>query len=292
MLKWIIVFAVLCILAIIEWMREIHTFRITHYQIASKKLNSVKRERKVVLLSDLHNYSYGKGNERLLHVIKKEKPDMILVAGDMLVGKKGVEPTIAEDFMTKLPKIAETYYANGNHEQRIKENPAIYGDVYQSYKKKLDAAGVHFLENEKATVNWDGIDVDIYGLEVPCEKYSKFRKNHYELQTMTKQIGNVDTSKYSILIAHNPLFMETYLEWGADLVVSGHLHGGVVRLPIIGGVISPQFTMFPRYSGEMRKDRERDATTVVSKGIGIHTIKIRLFNPAEVVVMHINGTEE
>lgn len=292
MLKWIIVFAVLCILAIIEWMREIHTFRITHYQITSKKLNSVKRERKVVLLSDLHNYSYGKGNERLLHAIKKEKPDMILVAGDMLVGKKGLEPAIAEDFMTKLPKIAETYYANGNHEQRMKEDSAIYGDAYQSYKKKLKSAGVHFLENEKTAVNWDGIDVDIYGLEIPREKYSKFRKNHYELQTMTEQIGNVDASKYNILIAHNPLFMETYLEWGADLVVSGHLHGGVVRLPIIGGVISPQFTLLPKYSGEMRKDIEKDATTVVSKGIGIHTIKIRLFNPAEVVVMHINGTEE
>ncbi|MBQ8804282.1 MAG: metallophosphoesterase [Tyzzerella sp.] len=292
MLKWIILFAVLCVLAVIEWMREIHSFRLTRYKVTSKKLNGLGRERKVMLLSDLHNYSYGEKNEKLLRVISGERPDMILVAGDMLVGKKGEPTAVAEEFMTKLPEISETYYGNGNHEQRMKEGSEESMHVYQSYKEKLTASGVHFLENQKTALSWDGIDVEIYGLEIPREKYKKFCKNHYGLQNMTAQIGSADSSKYTILIAHNPIFMQTYFEWGADLIVSGHLHGGIVRLPFIGGVITPQFTLFPKYSGEMRKNIEKDATAVVSKGIGIHTIKVRLFNPAEVVVMHINGTEE
>lgn len=290
MIKWMIFVAVLCILAIFEWMREIHTFRTTHYEVTSKKLNNLKQERKVILLSDLHNYNYGGDNKPLLAAISKEKPDLILVAGDMLVGKPGLSTEIAEAFMTKLPKIAKTYYANGNHEQRMKEDPEKYLDAYQTYKEKLEAAGVHFLENEKMQLDWDGTEVELYGLEIPSENYTKFRRSYYKLEKMTEQLGEADASKYNVLIAHNPIFMKTYLAWGADLVLSGHLHGGVVRIPGIGGVISPQFTLFPRYSGEMRK--EKDATTVVSKGIGIHTIKVRLFNPAEVVVMHINGTEE
>ena len=92
------------------------------------------------------------------------------------------------------------------------------------------------------------------------------------------------------MIAHNPIFANSYLDWGADLVLSGHLHGGVVRLPGIGGIITPDFTLFPKFSGELTK--VNDASVVVSKGIGIHTIKVRLFNPAEVVVMHISGTED
>ena len=292
MYKWIVLVAIICTICFLEWMREIHTFKMTHYRIQAKKLNGLQKEKKVILLSDLHNYSYGKNNERLLRAIEKEKPDYILVAGDMLVGKPNGSTKVAEDFMTQLPKFCEVYHANGNHEQRMKEEPERYDYLYEQYKEKLEAAGVRFLENEKIDIDWDGIGVSIYGLEIPRESYKKFCANHYELQIMEEQIGIVERSRYNILIAHNPLFIETYLKWGADLVVSGHLHGGVVRLPIIGGVISPQFTLFPKYSGEMKKDIEKDATTVVSKGIGIHTIKVRLFNPAEVVVMHLGGAEE
>ena len=292
MIELIVAFIVLCILLVAEWMREIHSFRITRYHITSRKLDGLDRERKVILLSDLHNCQYGAGNEKLLQAIRDEKPDMILIAGDMLVGRPGISTRVAEEFVTELSKVADTYYGNGNHEQRMKEELEKYHDAYELYRDRLANVGVIFLENEKAVLQWDGIDVNIYGLEIPYERYSKFRKIPYDVKTMNGQIGIGDKRSYNILIAHNPAYMDTYLEWGADLTVSGHLHGGVVRLPGIGGVISTQFTLFPKYSGEMKKDIEKDATSVVSKGIGLHTIKVRLFNPAEVVVMHINGAEE
>lgn len=290
MLKYLIILGIICILIVAEWMREIYTFKTTHYHIQSSKLKKLKRERKVILLSDLHNCSYGKENERLLQAIRDENPDLILVAGDMLVGKSGVSTEVAENFMVQLPKICETYYGNGNHEQRMKEYPEVYGDVYAKYKEVLEKAGVRFLENETNSIDWDGAEVRIYGLEISCQTYERFKKVSLSPEEVETAIGKAKETAYNILIAHNPAFADTHLKWGADLIVSGHIHGGIARIPGIGGVISPQGTLFPKYSGEMTK--RGDAAIVVSKGIGLHTIKVRLFNPAEIVVMHIRGSEE
>ena len=102
-----------------------------------------------------------------------------------------------------------------------------------------------------------------------------------------ERIGNRDPEAFQVLLAHNPSYMKEYLAWGADLILSGHLHGGMVRIPRIGGVIGPDFVLFPKYSGEMR--RVGGQTVIVSKGLGTHTIHIRLFNPAEIVVLSLNN---
>ena len=107
---------------------------------------------------------------------------------------------------------------------------------------------------------------------------------------MYESLGKVDDTKYQVLLAHNPPYMQAYCKWGADLILSGHLHGGVVRLPGIGGVISPQFHLFPKYSGELTVEGE--TSIVVSKGVGTHTFKVRFLNPAEIVVLHIKGKEK
>ena len=146
------------------------------------------------------------------------------------------------------------------------------------------------MENSTEEIEVDGCKVAIHGLEIPREAYKKFRKVHLEDSFLESSIGKAKKECYNILIAHNPIFMDKYLKWGADLVVSGHLHGGVARIPGFRGVITPQGGLFPKYSGELTNEGE--AHVVVSKGIGIHTIKIRFLNPAEIVVMHISGMEE
>lgn len=287
--KWIILLVIVCIVCIAEWMREIHTFKTTHYDLNSDKLQGLK-DKKIVLLSDLHSCSYGPDNENLLAAVKKEKPDVILIAGDMLIGQAGVSPEVAIRFCTALTEICDVYYANGNHEHRMKEYTEKYGSVYQEYRDKLLEAGIHYLENTMESFDLDGCLMNIYGLEIPCEAYKKFQKVTLEETCLEDRLGNCDKEKYNILIAHNPVFMKDYLRWGADLIVSGHLHGGVARIPGFRGVITPQGGLFPKYSGELR--REGNASVVVSKGIGIHTIKIRFLNPAEIVVLHVNRTEE
>lgn len=290
MLKYIVIFGVICLLVFAEWMREIHTFKITNYHITSKKLKGLKKERKVVFLSDLHSCCYGVNNEKLIRAIKKENPDYILVAGDMIVAKPGATTDVACAFLKELTEISEVYFANGNHEQRMKENTKMFGNTFTEFQKKMTEYGIKLLPNQKAEFEWDGVLVNLYGLEIPTYKFKKFKKQTFTKEEVQDFLGKSKRENYTILIAHNPIFANSYLDWGADLVLSGHLHGGVVRLPGIGGIITPDFTLFPKFSGELTK--VNDASVVVSKGIGIHTIKVRLFNPAEVVVMHISGTED
>ncbi len=285
MTKWLILIGVIVLICIVEWIREIVTFKVTHYDIKSEKLNKLNHERKIVFLSDLHNNRYGKNNEKLLAAVKEQNPDLILVGGDMLVGKADIPSKVAEDFVSKLTEICPVYYANGNHEQRMKVYPETFGTTFQEYKDRLIKRGVTFVENENFDFNWDGCQVKVHGLEIPVEFYKKFRKQTLPVDVVREKIGETEPNCYNILLAHNPTYTKTYLEWGADLILSGHFHGGVVRIPKLGGIITPQWHMFPKYSGELTKEKEK--YVVVSKGLGAHTLKIRFLNPAEIVVLHI-----
>ena len=285
MVKWLILIGVIIFICIAEWIREIVSFKITHYDIKSEKLNKSNHERKIVFISDLHNNRYGKNNEKLLATVKEQNPDLILIGGDMLVGKADVSSKVAESFVARLTEICPVYYANGNHEQRMKVYPETFGTAFQEYKDRLIKSGVTFVENENVDFNWDGCQVKIHGLEIPVKYYKKFCKQTLPVDVVREQIGEPELNCYNILLAHNPTYVSTYLEWGADLILSGHFHGGVVRIPKLGGIITPQWHMFPKYSGELTKENEK--YVVVSKGLGAHTLKIRFLNPAEIVVLHI-----
>ena len=285
MTKWLILVGVIIFICIVEWIREIVTFKVTHYDIKSDKLNKLNNERKIVFLSDLHNNRYGKNNEKLLDAVKEQKPDFIVIGGDMLVGKADVSSKVAEDFVSKLMEICPVYYANGNHEQRMKVYPETYGTAFDKYQSNLVNRGVQFLENQHETLSFDRCQVRLYGLEIPVGFYKKFRKQTLPVDVVREQIGEPKADCYNILLAHNPTYTNTYLEWGADLILSGHFHGGVVRIPKLGGIITPQWHMFPKYSGELTEKNGK--YVVVSKGLGTHTIKVRFLNPAEIVVLHI-----
>lgn len=281
-----------CIFGIIAYMiwkeikNELQKFKVVHYQIKSSKLHGIK-EQKIVFLSDLHNHVYGEKNEELLEAIRKEKPEYILVGGDMLVSNNRYSYLPALRFMKELTTVAPVYCANGNHEQRLKEFIEKFHMSYAAYRRILREEGVHFLENDSAIVKIDGIDVRVTGLEVPLLCYKRGKKIKFTMQEMETWIGERRSEYYEILMAHNPSYMDNYVDWGADLVLSGHLHGGIVRLPIFGGVIAPNFRIFPRYSGGHYQ--EKDTEVVVSKGLGTHTINIRLWNPAEMIVLHLEG---
>ena len=271
---------------IVENIRELHGFRTTVYNIASPKLAGLQEEKRIVFLSDLHNYSYGEENGRLFQAIISARPDLILIGGDMLVRKDGNSYEDTLRFLCRLPSICKVFYANGNHEQKLKERPEAYSQSYEDYQSRLLSAGIVFLENESVRIPWDGASICITGLEIGLDGYRKFGRRPMEEEEIESRVGAADSS-YQILLAHNPAYVEAYRKWGADLILSGHLHGGIVRIPGIGGVIAPDFTLFPKYSGDIY--REEDATVVVSKGLGAHSVPIRLLNPAEMVVLVLNG---
>lgn len=284
----LIIVAVFIVYCLIEMIRELRDFRVTKYRICSQKLNGIKREKKIIFLSDLHNRMYGEENERLLESIRNQHPDLILIGGDMLVRKDGNSYDKTVHFLAKLSGICPVYCANGNHEQKLKELPDKYEQSYEEYKKALTASGIHMLENASETVKLDEVPVKLSGLEIPLGAYARFGKKELSLKEITDRIGE-HGDDYQILLAHHPGYMKEYLTYGADLILGGHYHGCVVQLPGIGGVISTNFTLFPKYSGGIYQEGEQ--TAVVSRGLGTHSVPLRLWNWPELIVLELSGNE-
>lgn len=262
-------------------------FVVKTYKIITDK---TKHSHRLIVLADLHGKEYGENNEKLLKAIDEQRPTGILIAGDMLTAKPGVEFNHVLRFLGKLSEKYPIYYGNGNHEYRLKLYPDIYGDMGKEFEKGLNNISIFPLCNESTGLEDENIV--IYGLEIDREYYKRGRKVNMQAEYLKEKLGTPDRSKYNILLAHNPVYFKTYANWGADLVVSGHVHGGMMRLPFLGGVVSPALVLFPKYSGGLYKEDNGTGTTatmVLSNGLGSHTLPIRIFNPGQLVVLEIDS---
>jgi len=221
-----------------------------------------------VQVSDLHNKEFGKNQSRLLRIVSKQAPDIIIVTGDLIDSN---HPNIdkAMEFIEGAVKIAPVYYITGNHELWFKQ--------YEALKGRIETAGAVILDNEICDItNEHGETIKIIGLD-DGSIYSN------KLEELMKDIGYSD---FSILLSHQPEAFEYYCESEVDLVFSGHAHGGQIRLPFVGGLVAPNQGFFPKYtSGLYLKDL---TTMVVSRGLGNSIIPIRLFNRPEVVTVKLN----
>lgn len=280
MIIFLCVIAALALFFILVMLIDCNRFVIKEYTCASEKLH---KEGKLILLSDLHNKSFGKDNIRLLQAIEKENPDVILIAGDMYTSAKDKNNSDVAEFVSRLAGKYPVYYGNGNHEHKTRLYPEIFGSMYRDYMEKIKAAGVVLLVNDK--VSLPQYHMDIYGLEIEREYYKKFVNQSMEKEYLTGTLGKPDSDKFNLLIAHNPDYFDTYADWGADLTVSGHVHGGLMRLPVLGGVISPRLKLFPHYDGGRFEKGKR--VMILGRGLGTHTLPIRIFNPGELVVIHL-----
>lgn len=260
---------------------------VTSHDIISKKLPKDFHNSKIVLLTDLHNNSYGKNNSKLLKLVKEQKPDYILIAGDMIVGKEGYDTNVSLNFLKELAKEYTIYYGNGNHEQRLGIYDSTKDTVYREYIDECNRMGIHLLRNEHCFIEKGNSKIIIHGLEIHEDFYKKSKRPVMTKEYLNDLMGVPNKTEYHILIAHNPIYFKEYVTWGADLVVSGHVHGGMVRLPFLGGVISPQYQLFPKY--DAGKFEMQDKYMVLSRGLGMHTIKIRFLNHPELVVINLKN---
>ena len=146
--------------------------------------------------------------------------------------------------------------------------------------------GVHYISNETVCIEKEQSTLSITGLSLPKRYFAKFYE-HIELkkEDLENYIGKEKKGDYEILLAHNPNYFPVYAQWGADLVLSGHVHGGVVILPFLGGVISTTFQLFPKYDFGMFQ--EGKSQMILSKGLAVHTIKLRLFNKPEISIIEL-----
>jgi len=253
-------------------------FVVVRHAFTDKKISESYR---AVILADLHNKRYGKNNEILLKAIRDQNPDGIFIVGDILTAKPGAGTKAAIAIMTELAGDYPIYYGNGNHEHRLKLYPEKYGTMGTDYEAALREMGVRLLVNSHTELKHHNII--IYGAEIDKFYYKRFRVPTMPEEYLGTILGKSEQSRYVILMAHNPDYFERYANWGADLILAGHVHGGMVRIPFLGkGVLSPGYRILPKYDGGIF--REKNSTMLLSRGLGMHTIPIRLFNPGELIV--------
>lgn len=280
------VFGILVVILVWIMLYDSNRFVVVKHCFTDIRINKPCR---AVVIADLHNKCYGKDNEKLIAAIRNQKPDFVLAAGDILTARPGKSMEVAIGLLKELAKDYPIYYCNGNHEQRLKLYPEKYGSMRDEYDKALEELGICRLVNANTTLEEYGII--IFGAEIDKFYYKRFGVQHMEKDYLKKLLGNPKKDCFNILLAHNPDYFPQYAGWGADLVLSGHIHGGMVRIPVWGkGVVSPNVRLFPKYDGGLFTQDK--SVMLLSRGLGMHTIPIRLFNPGEVLVVDFRRERE
>lgn len=260
--------------------------QITYYTVKSKKIPSPFNGFKILHLSDLHNMSFGKNNYKLINKINNENPDIVVMTGDM-VNAYSPNLDIFISLAREISKCYTTYYIVGNHEQSLSNRK------YKQLMNELKTIGIKTLDNERIKIIKNNKHINLYGLWFHIKYYKStqigyFKNANFEIEENKKLLGEIDYNSYNILLTHNPLYFETYSDWGADLVLAGHIHGGMIRIPFIGGVLSPERKLFPKYNAGSYKINNKEL--IVNRGLGHSLLGIRIFNRPEISVIELSRT--
>ena len=247
---------------------------IKNYTINTGKFKSEKTIR-IVLIADLHSHIYGKNQNKLISKIKNQNPDIVLLAGDIADDEIPIDGT--KLLLEGIKDIVHIFYVSGNHEYWS-------GDI-ENIKQIIRSYGVTVLEYEYTEITVKDIPIIIAGIDDP--DWVKYEKNNTK-KSMDESFQELAfKNQFKILVAHRPEQIELYKKYPFDLVVSGHTHGGQIRIPfLLNGLIAPNQGWFPKYAGGMYK--HGDIIHIVSRGVSFNPRLPRVFNPPEIVVIDIS----
>lgn len=253
--------------------------KVTEYDVGIDGLTSPAR---VVVISDLHSREYGEDNSALLALIAAQHPDAVFAVGDM-INRSADEEDILQflELLVKLQEIAPVYYSPGNHESDY------MADRDSGLLGRVSATGVTVLLDEYVETQLGGSTVRIGGTMGHYYRYewSEEQKNDPPDYAMQEEIGSTDVP--SIVLMHMPENMiadSARKNWNADLYISGHTHGGVVRLPLIGGLVAPTQGLFPKYDqGFFTVDGR--LKLIITSGLAGYGPIPRIFNRPEICVI-------
>lgn len=247
-------------------------FQTTRITLPASRLPAAFDGYTIALVADLHNHPWG---DRLTDAIRRENPDLIALCGDLIDSFRTNTDTAAA-FAKEAVKIAPVYYVTGNHEACAAQTPALL--------RALEEAGVTVLNDAWQTLSRGGETIRIAGVRDPAYRGGRQAATEAALRYV------LEGDAYTILLSHRPELLALYAAHGADLVLTGHAHGGQVRLPWLGGLVAPDQGLFPRYTEGVY--RQEQTAMVVSRGLGNSVIPIRVNNPPELVIVTLECAEE
>ena len=245
---------------------------LSHYSVESSEIPAAFDGFRMALVADLHNTEVGENNSKLLARVAESQPDIIVIAGD-IIDSRTPNVDVALDFVNAAVEIAPVYYVTGNHEGRI---PSEYAILEQG----MTEAGVHILRNGTIFLERNGESICLAGIDAP-HFYDNISDFFQTMPTLCSQ------EEYTVLLAHHPEYFDWYAEAGADLVLSGHVHGGQFRLPFIGGLVAPHKGFFPEYDSGLYENG--GSNLVVSRGVGDTILPVRFNNRHEVVLVELRS---
>lgn len=235
-------------------------------------------------VSDVHNEARGEGNAALLRALREAAPDLICITGDFLDSRR-TDLDFALELAGQLAEIAPAVYVTGNHEARRMDLSAL--------EAGLAARGVRVLRDDWMPLARGGEEIALLGLDDPGfaarEDWTLAEgldQTQARLSALLAQAGD----RFSLVLSHRPELLPAYAEAGADLVLSGHAHGGQVRLPGIGGLFAPGQGILPRLTSGVHARGE--TRLVVSRGLGNSSFPLRVFNPPEIVTVTLRAGAE
>ncbi|MBP5294853.1 MAG: metallophosphoesterase [Lachnospiraceae bacterium] len=265
-----------------EWER-VHPVR-ADYEIFAPEIPEEAGPLRILFLSDLHGKIFPRNNEALNKILRETPCDLVLLGGDMMTkfgsGKK--DRKALRSLLSGIPEGVPVYYASGNHEQKMLKLSAERPDWEPAFRKILREYGVRYLQNETVPFPVRGGEILLSAADLPRRSYKAGPKKPLPEGYLEEKIGRKDARRFTVLLLHSPLYLEEAADWGADLTLSGHFHGGTIRL-FGRGLMTPQYQFFyPRCQGIFRIEGK---TGIVSAGLGTHSVNVRLFDRPEVVLI-------
>ncbi|PEI98871.1 metallophosphoesterase [Bacillus wiedmannii] len=250
---------------------------ITEVNITSNKIPSSFKGFKILQISDLHNKKFGDSQETLIQKVKIINPDIIAITGD-LIDSKSYDPEVSMELIRELVKKYPVYFVTGNHEK--------WSEKYNDLEKELKQHHVIVLKNEHVTIQKGEHKITLLGIDDPEFVTGNRDEGNVVKDEIIKAKFEMQPDTYNVLLSHRPEFLTEYADEQIDLVLSGHAHGGQVRLPFIGGLVAPNQGVLPTYTAGLYE--KQNTSMVVSRGLGNSIIPQRIFNRPELVVVQLN----
>ena len=280
------IFIFLILVLAIIWASSNLYLQTVKYTVTSADLPEEFDGFKMVQISDLHSMSFGKDNSRLVSSVNSQNPDIVVMTGDM-INSDDTDFSVFYNLAEKLAETNDVYYIVGNHEQEHSEEEIA--EIYRT----LTEIGVNVLDNERVTITRSGSSIDVYGLWFNLRYYVNVNDDsigtqyYFDSEKIETVLGECDKERFTLLLAHNPVYFETYSDWGADITLAGHMHGGMVRIPFVGGLFSPEKEYFPKYASGMFT--EGNSSMIVNRGLGNRVFGLRFWNCPEITVITLKS---